>query len=128
MTSMPYTVLTPCFRVLIMGFIAFLSISTGMLDAQVEREIESAGRSLGALDIARIQELHHITDLYGDRIWPGFDTRKIPIAVNNDDQEEMLIGHPRPPKGFHPFKEFEIDGQPVLIMDGITRYGPKGGG
>ena len=88
----------------------------------------SAGRPLGEIDTIRIRDLHHITDTFGDEIWPGFDTRKIPIAINNDDREELLAGHPDPPKEFRPFRDFELNGRPVMIRDGVSRYGPKGGG
>lgn len=39
-------------------------------------------RPLGEIDVVRIRELHHITETFGDRIWPGFDTRGIPVAIN----------------------------------------------
>jgi hypothetical protein len=99
-----------------------------MASAQDAARTGKAGRPLGEIDIARIRELHHITDTFGDEIWPGFDTRKIPVAINNDDKEELLLGHPNPPKEFHPFKRFELNGQPVMIRDGVSRYGPKSGG
>ncbi|MCP4656685.1 MAG: DUF885 domain-containing protein [bacterium] len=78
--------------------------------------------------LARIRQLHHLSDELAEEIWPGFDTRKIPIAVNIDDRREILIGHPDPPPEFHPFGDVTLDGQPVLIRDGVTRYGPSGGG
>jgi len=84
-------------------------------------------RLLGEIDVIRIQELHHITDTFGDQIWPGFDTREIPIAINNNDIQELLIGHPNPPEEFYPFENFELNGKPVLIRDGVSRYGPYAG-
>ena len=97
-------------------------------NAQDEADKKSVTRPLGEIDIVRIRELHHITDTYGDEIWPGFDTRKIPLAINNDDREELLAGHPDPPKEFHPFQGFEFNGEPVMVRDGVSRYGPSGGG
>jgi len=88
----------------------------------------AGGRGLGNRDIHRIRELHHLTDVLGDKLWPGYDTRKIPIAVNNDDRQEILIGHPAPPREFRDFKGHDIDGKPVMIRDGVTRYGPRSGG
>jgi hypothetical protein len=85
-------------------------------------------RPLGEIDIIRIRELYNITNTFADQIWPGFDTRKIPVAINNDDKQELLIGHPNPPEEYYPFEDFELNGQPVLIRDGVSRYGPKGGG
>ncbi len=95
------------------------------------RETEAAEqprRPLGEIDVVRIRELHHITDVFGDEIWPGFDTRQIPVAINNDDREELLVGHPDPPKQYRPFGDFELHGRPVMIREGVSRYGPKGGG
>jgi hypothetical protein len=89
---------------------------------------DQPARPLGEIDIIRIQELYNITDTFEDQIWPGFDTRKFPVAINNDNIEELLIGHPNPPEEYYPFEDFELNGQPVLIRDGISRYGPKGGG
>ena len=88
----------------------------------------AVGRDLGRIDVDRIRELHHLTDVLGDELWPGFDTRRIPVAVNNDDRQELLIGHPSPPKEFEAFRGHEIDGKPVMIRAGVTRYGPRGGG
>jgi hypothetical protein len=89
---------------------------------------DKPARALGKIDVVRIEELHHLTEVFGDRIWPGFDTRKVPIAINNDNKEELLIGHPDPPKEYHPFQDFKLQGQPVMVRDGVNRYGPKGGG
>ena len=85
-------------------------------------------RLLGEIDVIRIRELYHITDTFGEDIWPGFDTRTTPIAINNDDKQELLIGHPNPPQEYYPFEDFELNGQPILIRDGVSRYGPRGGG
>lgn len=103
-------------------------LCSGTVSARDAAETDKPGRPLGKIDVTRIQELHHVTDTFGEEIWPGFDTRKTPVAINNDDREELLIGHPDPPKEFHPFKGFQLNGQPVMIRDGVTRYGPKGGG
>ncbi|MHC4899629.1 MAG: hypothetical protein ACYTGW_21260, partial [Planctomycetota bacterium] len=89
---------------------------------------DEQARKLGRRDIDRIRELHHLTDVLGEQLWPGFDTREIPIAVNNNDREEMLIGHPAPPAAFRAFEGHEIDGKPAMIRDGVTRFGPRGGG
>jgi len=91
-------------------------------------QVSAEERTINDLDVARIRQLHHISEVLGDKIWPGFDTSKIPVAVNNNDKQEMLISHPNPPKEFHPFKKYKLGGKPVMIREGCTRYGPKGGG
>lgn len=97
-----------------------LTLSAGAQDVE-QRQIDE-------IDLHRIAELFHLTDTFGEAIWPGFDIREIPIAINNDDRQELLIGHPDPPEEFRPFGEHEMNGEPVMIMDGSTRYGPRGGG
>ncbi len=57
---------------------------------------DPASRSLDEIDILRIEELHHLTNTLSEQIWPGFDTTKISIAINNSDREELLIGHRQP--------------------------------
>lgn len=94
----------------------------------IQNSIALPARPLGEIDVIRIQELHHLTDTFGDEIWPGFDTRKIPVAINNDDKQELLIGHPNPSKVYRPFEQFEVNGRSALIRDGVSRYGPSGGG
>lgn len=73
-----------------------------------------------AREVARIREAYHLTDLYGDAIWPGFDLRKIPILVSVDDREELLFGHPHPPEGFRVLDGFEIDGAPIYSREPVT--------
>lgn len=80
------------------------------------------------LDLARVRELYHLTDAAGDRIWPGFDTRRIPVAINHADKSELLVGHPNPPPEFRRLEEHDVGGVPVFVRAGCTRYGPQGGG
>jgi len=93
-----------------------------------EKSASKADRLIEPMDVARIEELYHITDELGDEIWPGFDTRQIPIAVNCCDRQELLAGHPDPPEGFRPFDVVETDTPRFHLMDGCTRFGPEGGG
>jgi len=89
---------------------------------------ESGIREIGTLDIRRVEELYTIMDQIGDSIWPGFDLRSIPIAINNHDREELLIAHPEPSAVYEPCNIYPIPGQKVFIRDGCTRYGPESGG
>jgi len=91
--------------------------------------VEAEGRRLGAVDVARVCELYHLGDVLGDRVWPGFDVRKIPVAINNDDREELLAGHPHPPPDYRVFDGFEVNGRPVMIRDEVVRLvgGGRGG-
>ncbi len=80
------------------------------------------------LDLARILELYNLTDTLGDRLWPGFDTRRVPIALNIDDERELLIAHPTPPDHFAPLGGVTVGESVVMLRDGVTRFGPRGGG
>jgi len=80
------------------------------------------------LEFQRIKELYQLTDLYNDEIWPGFDTRKIPIAVNYKGRQQILINHPIPPGEFREFKDLDPDGQKVMIRDGSTTLAVGGAG
>jgi hypothetical protein len=95
---------------------------------QSTAEAGAPSRPLGAIDVGRLRELCHVAATLGDELWPGFSPCDVPIAVNNDDWQEMLVGHPEPPEVFRPFEDHELKGRPVLIRDGATRYGPKRGG
>ena len=89
---------------------------------------QDESRRLTPLDLERVRELHRLTDLYGEQLWPGYDAREIPIAINCDDQQELLVSHPRPPGEFREDPEFAADGISVLVRDGCTKFGPRGGG
>ncbi|MEW6745217.1 MAG: hypothetical protein AB1486_20890 [Planctomycetota bacterium] len=75
-----------------------------------------------ALEIARVRELYHLTDTLGDRLWPGFDTRRIAIAIKLDGGRELLVGHRNPPEVFRKWDEGALDGVSVAIRDGYTRH------
>jgi hypothetical protein len=83
---------------------------------------------IGEIDIIRIEELYHLVETLGDSLWPSFDIRTIPIAINKENKQELLLNHPKPSEHFEIFSNYNIDGQPVLIREGCTIFGPKGGG
>lgn len=91
-------------------------------------ENQAVEKSLWELELQRIKELYQLTDLYGDQIWPGFDTRKVPIAVNYNGRQQVLINHPKPPKEFRVFKDVELEGQTIMIREGSTSYAKGGAG
>lgn len=104
-------------------------VAIGQADpTPVDPQTLYASRSLEPQDVARVLELYHLADLLGEELWPGFDTREIPIAVNHDDRAEMLFAHPHPPAEFEPSEVLKLEGRPLLVRDGSTRYGPRGGG
>ena len=92
-----------------------------------QEEHQTVEKSLWELELQRIKELYQLTDLFGDQIWPGFDTRKVPIVLNYKGRQEVLINHPQPPKEFRVFSGVELDGQTIMIRDGCTSYISLGG-
>jgi len=80
------------------------------------------------LEFQRIKELYRLSDLFADRIWPGFSLRKVPIGINYRHLQEVLINHPNPPKEFRKYTSFDLEGQTVMIRDGCTMYMTPGGG
>jgi hypothetical protein len=81
-----------------------------------------------SIHLLRLGALYELADHFRDSLWPGFDIHKIPIAINNQDQQEYLIGHPNPPQEFHPLAGWQIGGLTPYLRDGCTLYGPRGGG
>jgi hypothetical protein len=111
--------------------IVFLLLSAAVVFTPVflspGQEHQSVEKSLWELELQRIKELYQLTDLFGDQIWPGFSTRKLPIVLNYKGLQEVLINHPQPPKEFRVFKDVELDGQTIMIRDGCTHYVSLGG-
>jgi len=93
-----------------------------------QAQAPQAPPQLAEIDLERIAALYRLGDALGAELWPGFELRKIPIAVNNQDREEILIAHPKPPEEFQPWEDHSVDGAVVLRREGSTRYGPRGGG
>lgn len=111
--------------------IVFLLLAAGVFFTPVflspQQGHQPVEKSLWELELQRIKELYQLMDLFGDQIWPGFDTRKLPIALNYNGRQEVLINHPQPPKEFRVFKGVELDGQTIMIRDGCTSYVSLGG-
>ncbi len=89
---------------------------------------EVVARDFEMLDLDRTREIIRITDMLGDDLWPGFDTHLTSLAINHDDRQEILVGHPYPPVEYRKFGSETHGGRQVWIRDGVTRFGPRGGG
>lgn len=98
--------------------------------ARTPRQDASAGADWPILttDLQRIEELEHISDVLGDSLWPKFDIRLLPIAINVDDQHEILIRHPAPPHGYQPLPQLRFEGEVLVGRDGATVHVRKGTG
>jgi hypothetical protein len=113
------------------AMIVFLLLAAALVFTPVYlipgQEHQPVEKSLWELELQRIKELYQLTDLFGDQIWPGFDIRKLPIALNFKNRQEVLINHPQPPKEFKVFEGVELDGQTIMIGDGCTYFVSLGG-
>jgi len=89
---------------------------------------ENVYEPIGEIDIIRIEELYHLVETLGDYLWASFEIREIPIAINKENKQELLLNHPNPSEHFTRFGDCEIDSRPVLIREGCTIFGPEGGG
>ena len=78
--------------------------------------------------LRRVAELYHLTDTFGAELWPGFDTREIPIVVNDDDRHELLVNRPSPPPDYREWEGEAPEGMKVFVREGCSRFGPRGGG
>lgn len=98
----------------------FLFLADVSLAAQVQIHFDINEQDPNAIEIARVQEVYHLSDLYGDKIWPGFNIREIPILINRNGDEELLFGHPNPPAGFRSVKSSGSEDINVMVRDGVT--------
>lgn len=77
--------------------------------------------SLSELDVARIAEFYRMCDVLEEDLFPGFDPRAIPLAINHEERCEMLIAHPSPPEEYHPHETLRLEGEPVMVREGAHR-------
>lgn len=105
-----------------------LSILIFSVTGSVKAQNDSLPETIDNLDLARIEALYALVNQFTDSLWPDFDITGIPIAVNNDDKQEILIAHPDPPEEFRLFEGKSVGDNPVYIRDGCTIFGPRGGG
>jgi hypothetical protein len=54
---------------------------------------------------------------YGDQVWPGWGTTRIPLLIRNGEFD-LLVGHPSPPPGFTPLPGVTVADQPVYRYAG----------
>lgn len=56
------------------------------------------------LDFIRIAEVDNLLKAKGKEIWEGFSLDGIPFLLEGDEGQQVLINHPKPPKGFVRYK------------------------
>jgi len=102
------------------AFGAVLVLAGPSIGAPQESKTDDRVSEARSREIARVREAYHLTDRFGEAIWPGFNLREIPILVNVDDREELLFGHPQPPEGFQVLEGHEIEGEPIHVRAPVT--------
>lgn len=70
--------------------------------------------------LACLAELWHICDVMGKPPWPGWDPRRLPLALYRRDGAFFLTGHPvRPQEGLEVFMPTGVNGPPVHRLSGL---------
>jgi hypothetical protein len=68
-------------------------------------------------EFAEAAEAWHLLSSYGDQVWPGWSTARIPLLIRTGEFD-LLVGHPSPPPGFSPLPDTSIAAQPVYRYAG----------
>ena len=58
-----------------------------------------------------------LLSMYGDQVWPGWGTVRIPLLIRSGEYD-LLVGHPSPPQGFSLLPDVTVADQPVYRYKG----------
>src|ERR1051325_192129 len=54
-------------------------------------------------------------------VWPGWDASNTPLLLYLPGRQDLLINHPHPPAGFHPYTGgVRVPGAGMMVRDGAT--------
>jgi hypothetical protein len=60
-------------------------------------------------------------------IWPGWNASDTPLLLYQPGRQDLLIGHPHPPEGFHPYTgPLRFPGAMMMVKDGPTLIAADG--
>ena len=60
-------------------------------------------------------------------IWPGWNASDTPLLLYLPGRQDLLIGHPHPPEGFHPYTGLlRFPGAVMMVKDGPTLIADDG--
>jgi len=68
-------------------------------------------------ELTEAAEARHLLSSYGDQVWPGWGTARIPLLIRAGEFD-LLVGHPSPPQGFSPLPDTAVADQPVYRYKG----------
>ncbi|HEY3131415.1 MAG TPA: hypothetical protein VGL91_18310 [Acidobacteriota bacterium] len=74
---------------------------------------------LSALEKARVAEVFHLRQTLGDKVWPGWGQKDIPVIVYNE-KYAFLIGYPNPPAGWIKMPQRAMRGGPWQTVQDDT--------
>ncbi len=79
--------------------------------------------TLTPLELAQIAEIRHVLTTYAADVWPGWASDLPPLLFRKGDFD-YLIGHPDPPTDFEPVPDLQLNGEPILRMEGHLTPAP----
>src|SRR5512137_2228172 len=68
-------------------------------------------------ELTEAVETWQLLAAYGDQVWPGWGTTRIPLLIRNGEFD-LLVGHPSPPPRFMPLPGVTVADQPVYRYAG----------
>jgi hypothetical protein len=71
--------------------------------------------------IAAAAEVWAILARPDNPVWPGWDASNTPLLLYLPGRQDLLINHPHPPAGFHPYTGgVRVPGAGMMVRDGAT--------
>src|SRR5678816_3226020 len=98
-------------RVLGMGMMA-AAIALGATGAEVSPSSSAMGVRIG---LARLAEVHTLSEAIQKQSWPDFDMSTIPAILYEPGGEAVAVGFPEPPAGFHRLESIQDANRPVDV-------------
>lgn len=75
---------------------------------------------LDPLLLVSLKECRNITTALGDKLFTGWDFRKIPVLLYKPNVQELLINYPHKPQGFSLYKGFNPLGDDTMYVRNDT--------
>lgn len=83
----------------------------------LELVLSSAAPTQALPELTEAAEAWHGLSLYGDQVWPGWSTARIPLLIRAGEYD-LLSGHPAPPPEFKLLPDVTLAGQPIYRYAG----------
>ncbi len=83
----------------------------------LELVIPSSSANQTLPQLSEAAEAWRLLDTYGDQVWPGWGTARIPLLIRAGEFD-LLVGHPSPPEGFTQWPDATVADQPIYRYKG----------